>query len=343
MAPVQYTLRQVTIFSPRSRIRCVNSLLWTVPCNLSLEPASRLPTETIMHILSHCDMASLATLYRDKGWRAAVCKELSLALQHTLSMITLDPADFQSMLRSTRSIISGSTALYHVLRFPPTWRPSDVDIIVPNHRYAEVIRFILAMPGATIINEYPQEYESARNITGFSHIVQVQTPRAKFDIIQSADRSPFYPLVFYYGTHVMNAITADLAICSYPSLTLEGHAVLNPSRPRNDNSTRLAIEKYIQRGFIFNNMDMPFTHFGQSCSTVITCPNRNRAFGDMYCLVTPNSDRPIRETLDLMDEHSTTSWRLPGAACGNELCYVPGQLSTGSTTWGHVRRLAYIH
>ena len=288
-------------------------------------------------------MPTLAMLYRDKGWRAAVCKELALALQSTLSMITPDPASFQSMMRSIRSIISGSTALYHVLRFPNTWQPTDVDLIVPNHRYAQVVQFVLDIPGAVVINEFPQQYEAARNVTGFSHIVQVQTPYAKFDIIGSADRSPFYPLVFYYGTHVMNAITADLVISAYPSLTLEGHAVLNLSRPRNDHSTRAAIQKYTQRGFTFNNIDQPPSHFGQACSTTITCPNRNRAFGDMYCLITPNTDRPITETLDLMDEHSTTSWRFPGAPCGNEACYVPGHLATGSITWGHVKRLAHIH
>ena len=258
----------------------------------------------------------------------------------TLSAITQDPAAFQSMMRRTRAIISGSTALYHVLRQPVTWQPGDVDLLVPNHRFREVSRFILALPGAVVVNRYVQKYRS--NDTGFSHILQVQTPLVKFDIIQSTERSPFHPIAYYYGTHVMNAITADFVICTYPTLTLEGRSFLIPRRTqRMPEPVMRAVRKYIERGFLFIEQDDADPDAeGQPCKANITCPHRNRSFGDQYCLVLPNGAGNVPDTWDLMDEHANTTWRLPGKACGNTVCYIDGQLAIASTTCGEVKRLA---
>ena len=301
---------------------------------------SRLAVEIVEQILPHCDMPSLAVLYRDKYFRPVVCNELSASIAHTLSSITPDPAQFQSMMRTTRSIISGSTALHHVLRWPTAWKPGDVDLLVPNHRFVEAVHFILAIQGATIVNEHHEEYEGYA--TGFVHIVQVQTPLAKFDIVQSPDRSPFRPIAHYYGTHVMNAITSDLVICAYPSMTFEGHSFVTPRRHQQilNPSTVRAIEKYTQRGFKFINRDPQPSHFGQACSTCITCPIRNRAFGDQYCLITPNTHTPVQTVLQFMDEFSTTAWKLGGKPCGNPSCYIQGYHTVTTTTWGEVKRLS---
>ena len=244
------------------------------------------------------------------------------------------------MMRTTRSIISGSTALHHVLRWPATWKPGDVDILVPHHRFAEVVQFVLAIEGAIIINEFHEEYEGYA--TGFVHIVQVQTLLAKFDIIQSPDRSPFRPIAHYYGTHVMNAITSDLVISAYPSLTFEGHSFLIPRRTQQvpDLSTVRAMEKYIQRGFTFINREPQGSHFGQACSTRITCPNRNRSFGDQYCLIVPNTHTSMQTLFGFMDEFCTTAWKLGARPCGNPRCYVRGYHTVATTTWGEVKRLS---
>ena len=170
-------------------------------------------------------------------------------------------------------MIWGSTALHYLLRSPHTWQPSDVDLIMPHHRYEEVVEFICHIPDAKVLNEYPQNYA----MSGFSHITQVQAPLVKFNIIQSSEPSPFHPLTFYYGTHDMNAITTDLVISAYPSLTFEGHGIIIPPHTRYGTSTPPVIEK-----------------------------NCDRAFGDTFCLILPNTHRPIHETLELMDEHEST-------------------------------------
>ena len=300
---------------------------------------SNVAVEIISKILSYCDLQTLAILYRDSNFRSLVCKELSDSVLRTLSAITQNPAAFQSMMRRTCAVISGSTALYHVLRQPSTWQPSDVDLLVPTHRFREVTRFILAIPGAVIINQYVQKYNA--NGTGFSRILQVQTPLVKFDIIQSTERSPFHPIAYYYGTHVMNAITADFVICTYPTLTLDGKSLLVPRRTqRMPESVMRAVRKYIERGFLFAEQDDVSEAEGRPCSSNITCPHRNRAFGDQFCLVLPNGNGDVPDTWDLMDEHATTTWRLPGKACGNSVCYIDGQHAVGGTTCGDVKRLA---
>lgn len=294
--------------------------------------------EIISKILKYCDLQTLATLYRDKSFRSLVCKEMSESLCQTLSAFTEDPVAFQSMMRRTRAIISGSTALYHVLREPSAWRPGDVDLLVPNQRFREVTRFILALPGAVVVNEYSQKYRA--RTTGFSRIVQVQTPLVKFDIIQSTEGSPFHPIAYYYGTHVMNAVTADFVICSYPTLTLHGRSFLVPRQGQvMTDAIMRAVRKYKERGFLFMEQDETTMEEGAPCSAAITCPHRNRSFGDHYCLMVPNTERPILETWELMDEHHSTTWKLPGQPCGNPVCYIEGQRTVASTTWGQVRRI----
>ena len=263
---------------------------------------------------------------------------MSESLCQTLSAITDDPVSFQCMMRRTRAIISGSTALHHILRQPTAWQPGDVDLLVPHHRFRDVTRFILALPGAVIVNEYSQKYKTPA--TGFSHIVQVQTRLVKFDIIQSSEGSPFHPIAYYYGTHVMNAITADFVICSYPTLTLHGRSFLVPRRNQNmTDAIMRAVRKYKERGFQFMEPDAVSVGDGQPCGSTITCPHRNRAMGDHFCLIMPNTERPVWETWGLMDEHQSTTWKLSGEACGNPVCYLEGQLTVGTTTWGEVGRI----
>lgn len=275
-------------------------------------------------------MQTLCTLYRDERIRPLVCDELTLAFSRTLSTIVPDTHAFQAMMRRTRSIISGSTALHHLLRSPNTWKPTDVDLIVPNHRYDEAVDFILDIPGAKVIQEFPQMYE----VSGFAHITQIQTPLTKFDVIQSTESSPFLPLTFYYGTHVMNAITADLVVSPYPSLTLEGRGLLVRPRSGNAHRTTLAIEKYKQRGFEFSEHVPSSEEVEPSCDHVVTCPTRERAFGDTSCLIIPHTHRPIQETLDLMDEHNSTQWKLGGWECSKHAWVGSAHPLVEDTTWG---------
>ena len=129
-------------------------------------------------MLSNCDSISLASLYRDPVWRHSVEQELTKATTRTLSRFTDSPAQFQSMMRRTRCVISGSTALYHILRSPSAWKPGDVDVLTPSNTFGEVVDFIRALPGAYVEKEYAHNYnpynEDDNNDTGFTHIVQIR-------------------------------------------------------------------------------------------------------------------------------------------------------------------------
>lgn len=284
-------------------------------------------------------MQSLSTLYRDENFRGLVCEQLAEALSHTLSSITPDPAAFQSMMRRTNTVISGSTALHHVLRQAATWNPTDVDLLVPSHRFNDVLQFVLALPGAVTTKEYSQSYSVK---TGYLRIVTVQTSMVKFEIIQSVARSPFHPMLYYYGTHIMNAITADFSICTYPSLTFDNRSYLAKLDWRSDDATVHAVATSAQRGFNFMLQHEDPIGYPQLCHQTITCPHRNRSIGDKYCLVVPNTQAPVATTWDLMDERASTTWRLPGQPCGNPSCYIDGELVVRTTTWGEIRRITNI-
>ena len=139
----------------------------------------------------------------------------------------------------------------------------------------------------------------------------------------------------------MNAITADLVISTYPSLTLEGRGVILPSRTRCGASTRSAIAKYEKRGFEFSGNIPPLNDNSPSCDNVVNCPTRDRAFGDTFCLILPNTPRPIRETLDLMDEHESTLWRLGGWQCAKHALGRPVYRVVEEMSWGDARWLQY--
>lgn len=75
------------------------------------------------------------------------------------------------MMHETGAIISGATALHFLLRQPCNWTPGDIDIIVPIGHFAQVVTFILNLPGAVIMCDIgtpdKEEYDMLMDI-GFT-------------------------------------------------------------------------------------------------------------------------------------------------------------------------------
>ncbi|KAK7675918.1 hypothetical protein QCA50_021151 [Cerrena zonata] len=265
-------------------------------------------------------MPTLVGLCHDDNWRDITLEELRMSFRSLLSRFTLDPAAFRTMMRDTNCIISGSTALHFLLREPSSWTPGDTDILVAPAYFDTTLRFILALPGAAITydsqNVPPGVYHSI-NAT-LKRLVKVTTNMTTFDVMMSKERSPYHPVVHYWTTLVMNALTADFFVCAYPTLTFSHRGAMKKYFPPPS-----PFEKYIERGFTFF---APGKHLdgSLSCTTSIACPRRQRYFGDDYCLVFPFVSAAHVDKLgtELADSNMTSAWQLGGSPCNNIDCFL---------------------
>lgn len=285
-----------------------------------------MPVEMKAAILSFCDIPALVALQMDTRWEDLVQADIFLSFMRALSAFTQDPHGFRKMMRKTGCIISGSTALHFLLRSPHSWYPKGVDIITPNGTFEDVLRFMLQMPGSYVILDTERHggIEIYSPIPGgFDRLVKIITSKGPVEIIRSSVSSPFYPLPFYWGTHLMNALTSDICYCAYPSWTTRNEALITTRSPPED-----AERKYRERGFKLFSRMAEMCRLTEDCGDVILCGKRERYFGDDHTLVLPldhptdpappNEDSPPR---------LTAAWRLGGKACGKKRCFMPGKLA----------------
>lgn len=117
-------------------------------------------------ILHHCDLPSLIALYYDSHWHTLIVAEFALSYNELLSSFVPDPLALRSIMRKTCAIITGSTALHFLLRQPNTWRPHDVDFIVPRDEFSPFMGFMLQLPGATIVRDMDHDQIDLYGLTG---------------------------------------------------------------------------------------------------------------------------------------------------------------------------------
>ncbi|KAK7683376.1 hypothetical protein QCA50_013638 [Cerrena zonata] len=277
------------------------------------------PPELKSRIAHVCDMPTLISLRYDSEWEHFVELELELSLIALLAKFTPDPAAFRKMMKDTNTIISGSTALYFLLRQPSSWTPGDVDLIVSPTYFGTVVRFLTQLPEGRIEspNRAYDSYPNNNNV-GFSKVLKVTTAHGRFDVIKSLEDSPFHPLAFYWGTHVMNAVTSDSFLCAYPSLTFhnKGAILSNPLKK----SAAAAVLKYEKRGFTFTAYGSHTREPTNACTDTVLCARRDRYFGDKETVVVHFSSLT---PAGLEGPTLSTAWRLGGLACQNDQCFLP--------------------
>ncbi|KAK7677672.1 hypothetical protein QCA50_019363 [Cerrena zonata] len=284
----------------------------------------RLPNETKSRILRFCDLPTLMGLYCDPDWRELVGVELSLCYNKMLGSFTPDPIAFRKMMASTNAVISGSTALHFLLREPSTWKPQDVDIIAVEAGYDKMLLFILSLPGAQVVSdtldETGGEEIDSHPYGGLRRLVKVHTNMAKFDVIESVGSIPYNTIIHYWGTHVMNAITADTILCAYPTLTLSQKVVQVRYA-----ATGNPVAKYQERGFHVLDRRLQNLTLSHGCENSVLCSSRNRYFGDEDTLVVAVPGVVARAATDNVNANQgdrVSAWRIGGLACGTTNCYV---------------------
>ena len=278
------------------------------------------------------NLQSLSELLKKAEWAPLVATELQSAFADLLSSVSPDPEGFRRMMKDTGAVISGSMALHFVLRRPKSWNPGDMDLIAPKSRFAEVLDYVKTLPGASVTMDITSK-DNARypmQEVGFRRVVKVSTAQGAIDVIQSKTESALYPIPFYWGTHVMNALTWEACICAYPSLTLNHLAYVTARRDHP--STALAMAKYVARGFTVlfegrREQEVLRTAGYTTCGN--TCGNVTRYFGDGDCLTVAIADGKL-VWVRLRLEAMTVGWRLGGKGCGSRKCFVESGFMVGT-------------
>ena len=172
--------------------------------------------------------------------------------------------------------------------------------------------------------------------TGASRVVNVETHMAKFTIKESASRSAYHPLPFYWATHLMNALTADACICAYPTLTLRKKTVITN---REYTSLSSEVQKYRSLGFTVFENAREVADVRSSCADLLVCGKRERMIGDRHTLVVPTASKNLEQTLLELGKSRTTCWKLGGEHCRNQGCFMRGRREVDTTHWLYNRVL----
>ncbi|EIW62571.1 uncharacterized protein TRAVEDRAFT_108110, partial [Trametes versicolor FP-101664 SS1] len=163
------------------------------------------------------------------------------------------------ILRLTRSVISGSTAL-HVLDIDraSAWTPNDLDIYAPITAAAVVVNYLVTVEGYDVVDSpAPAKYPYPSSRSGFNAVAHLRRGDIEIDVIRSNTISALHPIPFFWSSHLMNYLTADSYCMAYPDDTLAGRGLLNPIQliehqyplPR----TMRTMKKYRARGYIFRS------------------------------------------------------------------------------------------
>ena len=242
------------------------------------------------------------------------------------------PDSFIRMMDETGCIIMGSTALHFMLRHPVSWKPNHVDLVAPKGNFRAVLDFILSLPGAEIrdaayAGENQGELAERR---GISRMVKIGTPLAKFNVNESSTESPFHPLPFLWGTHLMNALTSKACLSAYPHLTLqEKTLVINP----DTKGLQSFVERYKILGWAIFDSPRQVADVRESCHQHVVCGRRDRMLGDRDTLIIPTSGQNHDQTWRHLSEGRTTCWRLGGRPCKNRECFMASERSAKTYLW----------
>ncbi|OJT12390.1 hypothetical protein TRAPUB_11059 [Trametes pubescens] len=161
-----------------------------------------------------------------------VVTHLDIAFDVALRQYVADPAVFRSAMRLYGAVLSGSFAL-HFLRMNDKceFNPGDLDLYVPRSYATRILAYLLDVEGYSFITTFRVPY--GQNVAQ-QFVIVVGKPGLTIDIIPSVSEEALYPLSHFWGSHLVNYISADTFCVAYPELTFWGRSLLSPGSSATD-------------------------------------------------------------------------------------------------------------
>ncbi|KAG8942845.1 hypothetical protein FRC04_003476 [Tulasnella sp. 424] len=270
-------------------------------------PTAVLPIECWDLILDQCSIQDIISFARTStACRQYAFPYLSQRVRNALSPWFKDPLAFRHQLKRHNAIVSGSFVL--ALATTPSWIPGDLDLYVGSAdgfealcQYCESEGFedVTPPPPLAYVSDDPDEipntpshfhpYMQIRTYRLFVKTVRVgyRLTEVYIDLIQTESRIPALIVREFPLSCVMNWLTANDIVITYPRLTSSNIALLRPHGRKPPTGTLkikedVWLNKYIDRGFRFvesSNIDVALP---QTCGE--SCPFLMRNSHDAACL-----------------------------------------------------------
>jgi hypothetical protein len=224
---------------------------------------------------------------------------------------------FWQMMRRTKSVMTGSTALLF-WRGLNTFEPGDLDISTSYETADQVVDWFIrtlcwdrVSEDDHIYNEIPPE------VSGIDRIIRLSNGLTSVDIIVSRGMSPLLPIADFWSTILRVFVAADGACCAYPDQMRASVGLLSQTQQRrSEESTLVMKEKYRKRGIRnVDSVEVWASLYDGGCDDQWVCPVEWRRFGDKGSVVCWFLDGlSLEHNPDLMMYDIPVLWRLGGEA-----------------------------
>lgn len=271
-------------------------------------------------ILRYLDFLTKLTLYDDPFWRAAVVDHLSSSFNRALRLFTPSPLALRHHLRSSGAIITGDFALWFIQQFPHSWSPQILEIVVSPEHYTSFVGNLdlLDVTVSTSGPRRPATRALGRPAYLYSHVVRCGL--RSIVIYMSREDDVFAAIPRHLGTHLMNALSADLLVVAYPALSLLNRSLYPFVMPPDYLQRQMG--SYSLRGVtgVFRGSDLEDLSGG--CWGSVLCAKTDRKVGDDETMVVQIGRGNMVKDFQRV-RSSVAYWRLGGKECGNSECFLP--------------------
>ncbi|KAI0686396.1 hypothetical protein C8T65DRAFT_747419 [Cerioporus squamosus] len=183
-------------------------------------------TRAVMDLLDGDDMTRLRQVSR-----LAETHVISTIHIHSRALFAPVVWDYERLVNAfddNHAVVGGPGAVY--ILFPNHTLPDYIHIYMPHDQYYDVIRYLERRErfAADPLVAHLRPGETFPK--GIANIVRLTKGRLTIDAIQSPNRSPLYPITSALHTGYFNYVSVRSYGSSYPSLTRQHCALLNPIR-----------------------------------------------------------------------------------------------------------------
>ena len=294
-------------------------------------------------ILSVLDVAELLKLFEDELYRPRIIDELSLRLNTTLAHFLPDPESFREKMRQEGAVIGGAVPLWFAMSQPSAWRPDHLDLIIPNTAEAIFRDYFQSMPGCVIVDPKPYLWELKSQWRFRRDAYCVRTSRGVVRVVCAHQHDPLSAVRFYWGTHLMNVLTADAFVSPYFQLTMarkalgmDARKVMRGDDDLGDDIIRDGGEVDDEDMFDQSQLDGPFVDprgfsvfesgsgfakLRNGCIHFVGCCQRDRTWTDRETILVQIGWGGGKDAFHMF-RASQEEWRLKVLPCANKSCFM---------------------
>ncbi|KAH7905060.1 hypothetical protein BJ138DRAFT_1118830 [Hygrophoropsis aurantiaca] len=276
-------------------------------------PFAAMALEMLTHMLTFMSMSELLGFSSAcKDHRTWVLQYLNRRIHNSLTVFISSPAALLDTMRFTSAVISGSFALAMFLPAAAVnWNIADLNIYTRDIHYNQLVLLLLRDGYKVNYGGYraaPANYYNP----AVKGIITLNKGNQSVEIIISRTDSSIRPIFYFHSTVMMNFLTADSLFVAYPRLISHRRGLTNPLSRWDSETTRIAVDKYRQRGYTITDGRYNENHI---CEKHVWCTEHTRTTHDKGCLQL-QLDRPNTVTLAAIPRQTQlVVWFFGGKSC----------------------------